>query len=304
MARGFSIRRETSNQGDRLSKVHEHSKKRVGVIGGQGRMGAWFAKWFKQHGYTVECSDIGTSVNNHELVTISNIVVVSVPISSTVDVIGEIAPLLSNEQLLLDLTSLKIRPMQAMMKSKAQVLGLHPMFGPSASSITNQKIIVCLGREGDLTQEVLSLLENTGAVLKRVTPEEHDKMMAVIQGLNHFASIVLGKTLKDIGVSVQDSLEFASPVYLLRLDMIGRILAQDAQLYADIEFDNPEVAKVLNVFKENVVDLVNLVGAANKKDFVQVFQDASNHFKDYLDKASSNTDQMIEFYAKLSKRNF
>ena len=64
-----------------------------------------------------------------------DLVVVSVPIRDTVRVIGEIAPFLREDQLLCDFTSLKTGPVAAMLRSKAAVIGLHPMFGPTVSSI-------------------------------------------------------------------------------------------------------------------------------------------------------------------------
>ena len=75
-----------------------------------------------------------------------DLVIVSVPIRDTVRVIEEIAPLLTQDQLLCDLTSLKVAPVDAMLKSKAQVIGLHPMFGPTVSSLRHQTIIVCPAR--------------------------------------------------------------------------------------------------------------------------------------------------------------
>ena len=72
--------------------------------------------------------------------------VVSVPIGSTVPVIREIAPLLTCDQLLCDLTSLKVAPVKAMLRSSAQVVGLHPMFGPNTGSLAGQTIIATPAR--------------------------------------------------------------------------------------------------------------------------------------------------------------
>ncbi|HJJ37961.1 MAG TPA: prephenate dehydrogenase/arogenate dehydrogenase family protein, partial [Methanocorpusculum sp.] len=106
----------------------------VGIIGGFGGMGRLFSAVFERAGYEVLCSGRKTPVSNEDIALTCDIVIVSVPIRDTVRVIGEIAPLLSEEQVLCDLTSIKTAPVEAMLRSKAQVIGLHPMFGPSVST--------------------------------------------------------------------------------------------------------------------------------------------------------------------------
>jgi prephenate dehydrogenase len=117
---------------------------KAGIIGGTGKMGQLFVPVFERAGYEV-WSRAGPQTNSHsaDLAEQCDLVIVSVPIRDTVGVIGEIAPLLARNQLLCDFTSLKVRPVEAMLKSKANVVGLHPMFGPTVSSLKSQKIIVC-----------------------------------------------------------------------------------------------------------------------------------------------------------------
>jgi prephenate dehydrogenase len=134
----------------------------------------------------------------------------------------EIAPLLREEQLICDLTSLKTAPVRAMCESRAQVIGLHPMFGPSVASLRNQTIIVTPERTTDpMLSFLLHILKSEGAVLTITTPEAHDRMMAVVQGLNHFLTLTMAETMRRGNVSIETSLEFMSPVYRLQIGLMA-----------------------------------------------------------------------------------
>ncbi len=57
----------------------------VGIIGGTGGMGQWFADLIKKEGHTVHVSGRKTKLSSEELTKICNVVVVAVPISATAE---------------------------------------------------------------------------------------------------------------------------------------------------------------------------------------------------------------------------
>ncbi len=65
-------------------------------------------------------------------------------------------------------------------------------------------------------------------------PLEHDQNMAFIQALRHFATFAYGLHLAEENVRLEQLLALSSPIYRLELAMVGRLFAQDPQLYADI----------------------------------------------------------------------
>ncbi|MFY9545509.1 MAG: prephenate dehydrogenase/arogenate dehydrogenase family protein, partial [Candidatus Methanoculleus thermohydrogenotrophicum] len=113
----------------------------AGIIGGTGQMGRFFAGVFEEAGWEVVVSGTKTPRTNQDVAEMADLVMVSVPIRATVGVIREVAPLLSEEQIFCDLTSLKVEPVRAMLASRAEVIGLHPMFGPGAVSLRGQTIV-------------------------------------------------------------------------------------------------------------------------------------------------------------------
>lgn len=75
----------------------------------------------------------------------SDIVIVSVPINVTEETIAEFAPKMKAGSLLMDFTSIKVKPVEAMKKfapSDVEILGTHPMFGPTIPTIRGQTVIL------------------------------------------------------------------------------------------------------------------------------------------------------------------
>ena len=70
----------------------------IGIIGGRGRMGSLFGEVFSRAGYEVLVAGRETDLVNSEAVTGSDIVMVSVPIRETRQVIERIAPVLREKQ--------------------------------------------------------------------------------------------------------------------------------------------------------------------------------------------------------------
>lgn len=263
--------------------------KTVGFIGGEGQMAKVFIPMFKKRGYNVTISDLKTKKTNIEVTQESDIVIISVPIMRTKDVISEIVPFTRKGQLLMDLTSLKVEPVKEMLKGKAEVIGLHPMFGPNISTTQNQKIIMCPALTTN-KKFIQNILEAEGLNVHITTPENHDKMMGVIQVLIHFHSILLGNTLKSLKVDLKEVENFMSPIYRLEFGVIARIFSQDPDLYGPILMQNPEKHEILEALKNNTLNLANIIESSNQTLFKEFFNKTSN----YLGKYSEIASKMIE----------
>ena len=269
---------------------------KAGIIGGTGKMGRFFTPVFERAGYEVLVSGRSTSLTNTDLAEQCDLVIVSVPIHDTVRVIEEISPHLTKDQVLCDFTSLKTAPVAAMLKSDARVIGLHPMFGPTVPSLRNQTIIVCPARaEEHSIQSLVSLFTNEGAQCTLSTPEQHDRMMAVVQGLTHFVTLCMAESVRRLGVDIESTRAFTSPVYHLELSLIGRLLSQDPSLYADILQENPFVPEVLSVCTSSAETLTGIVTSGDPALFREFFEANSRHLGTYCDEGMKTTDALIEY---------
>jgi prephenate dehydrogenase len=160
-------------------------------------------------------------------------------------------------------------------------LGSHPMFGPSVPDIRGQIVIFTPvdGRSSKWLPVIKALYEDNGAHIEIMDAIEHDRMMAVVQGLTHFAYITIGTVFRELEFDVARSRRFMSPIYDIMLDLVGRILAQNPYLYAMIQM-NPEVTKVHKTY----IEQCNLMAETVKKNdidgFVNLMKKAAAHFGD------------------------
>ena len=133
----------------------------IGIIGGTGGIGRWFVDFFEKEGYTVHVSGRRTGMDMDEMAQKCQVVIVSVPIGVTTQVIEQVGPKMKKESLLMDFTSLKEEPVKAMLEcSSSEVMGCHPLFGPDVSSIEGQNIVFLV----DLNEKNVTIESNAGIV--------------------------------------------------------------------------------------------------------------------------------------------
>lgn len=228
--------------------------KTVGIIGGKGKTGSQFARIFRGLGFKVLVSDLGTKLSNGGLIEKSDIVVFSVPLHLSNKIISkEIKNCARKDQLILDVSSLKEKQVKLMNLAKGEVIGMHPLFGPSAKDFKDLTIVLCPGRCSRKTlSELENLMKKVGFRVMVMTPKEHDKLMAVVQVIPHLKTILAGELLKFLGVNLAKSYEISTPIYKLELDIIGRIFSQNGSLYGSIIAENPNSKKLIKFLKKTV----------------------------------------------------
>lgn len=257
-------------------------------------MGNFFKKTFEESGFNVIVSDIKTKPNNREVTEKSDVVIFSVPIHLTEKVIESVIPYTRKNQLLMDFTSLKSMPVKAMMKSHSQVIGLHPMFRPSSMGLKNQSIVMCIGRANKENVDfVKDFFHQCGATTVEMTSKEHDKLMSIIQVLIHFHAIVLGNTIRELGVPMIRTLEVASPIYRLEMDMIGRIFSQNPLLYGAIEMLNPETKHVTSKLLKETQKLAKIVLKKDITKFKKTFKKTSDFLGTFKDDALEEINKLL-----------
>lgn len=277
-------------------KKQKKAKKKivVSIIGGTGQMGRLFKPIFEKRGCEVLIAGRKTKITMKEATKLGDIVIVTVPIDVTVKIIKKIRKQVRKDAVLMDFTSLKIEPMKAMMKAKSEVVGCHPMFGPSIKSLKKQTVILVKGKGTKWFSWLNNFLKKEGAKVKITTAKKHDDMMAVIQGLIHFSSITVVHALKDLGVNVKESLQFTSPVYKLRMIMLGRILNQDPRLYADIEILNPKVLKTIDAYIRSSKKLREIIKKKDMNRFIGFFDEAAKELGSFKTQAEKESNYLIE----------
>ena len=231
----------------------------------------------------------------------SDIVVISVPIRVTREVIEQVGPHVRKDALLMDVTSIKTDPMRAMMQnSEGSVVGTHPMFGPGVNTYQGQRVVLCRGRGDRWLGWVRQMLTARGLVITETTPEIHDSMMAIVQVLHHFKTQVLGLTLSRLGVPLQQTLRFTSPAYLLESYVTGRHFAQSSELYGPIEMLNSDAARVTTAFRASAKELAGILDKGDQGAFDAIFREVRDFFGEFTEEALEQSVFLIDRLVELS----
>lgn len=251
----------------------------VGIIGGTHGMGSWFAGLMRKENYTVHVCGRKTPLKMDEMAKLCHVIVVAVPISVTAEVIKNVGPLLTPDKLLMDLTSLKKEPVDLMLKSSpAEVIGCHPLFGPNPNELTGQNVILCPARGTKWLSWIKGVLENNKMVVSQTTPEKHDKMMAIVQVLNHLNTISLGMALNATGVSLAELDKFSTPILRTKLDIIEKVFKENPELYADIINQNPDTRKMLDIYENTLSDIRRTIESGSGEKLKEALERAAKKF--------------------------
>ncbi|MCP1714518.1 prephenate dehydrogenase [Methanocalculus alkaliphilus] len=271
----------------------------VGIIGGTGRMGELFAGVFEGAGCIVEVIGRADPDEYRAFARRCSVILVSVPIDVTEAVIASIAPVLEEDQLIADLTSLKVMPVSAMMASRAEVIGLHPLFGPNMATLSGQKMIMTPARSSRETADWLrEIFEATGMSVAEATPEEHDHAMAVMQGLIHFQSMVLAMTLRGLDLPISRLLPYATPNAHASLAFMTRTLSQDGGLYGGMLLGNQEIQKILGAYALSVNALKETIDSKDPEAFVREFEMDATFTREFSDAALLLTDLLLDMVVR------
>jgi len=286
---------------------------RVAIIGGSGKMGRWFANSLLKDGKEVVITgrnesklldakqELGVEVaTNAEAVKQADVILVSVPIDNFEPVVQELQPYINPKQVVIDITSIKVFPVEIMHKyiKTGLTLGTHPVFGPGARSMAKQNFILTPTNEEEraLAQRVREYLLVRGARVTLMAPQEHDEMMAVILGLSHFIAIVSADTLLSLGgLKQRDTI--SGTTYKLLLTLVESVISEDPEFYASLQMSLPNMAKIEELFLENSKTWAELVKNKDQRQFVHrmnILRDKLKKDNPDLGKAYQNMYKILE----------
>jgi chorismate mutase / prephenate dehydrogenase len=289
------LRQSRVEQSCQLARAGIRPGATVLIVGGTGEMGRYFEKWFAEAGYKVRIMGRKHWPDIEKLCDGVDLAVISVPIETTPEIIRQIAPYLPKDAVFVDITSIKKIPLEAMLDAhKGPVLGLHPLFGPTTSTLDKQIIVATPGRDSDACQWVLDQFSAWGSVIVMSSAEEHDEIMAIVQALRHFATFSFGRFLARKKVQMARTLEFSSPIYRLELGMVGRLFAQDASLYAEIIFASAERRKLLKEYIASINETVGMLEQGDKSEFIDEFNKISQWFGPFGEQAMRESSFLID----------
>lgn len=275
-------------------------------------MGRWFARHLLAEGDEVVISgrteskimaagrELGVeTASNTEAVRDAEVVLLSVPIESFEDIVTELAPHIRSEQVVVDVTSVKAMPVNAMhqhLKTK-KILGTHPLFGPGAGGIAGQNFVLTPTNDDErkLAGKVRDYLETRGGRVSLMTPEEHDAKMTVILGLSHFIAIVAADTLISSKKDNQPT-TLGGITYKVLLTLVESVISENPELYASIQMNLAGVPDIEALFQKKVAEWAEIVRGKDRETFIRQMKS----LKDRLEKNNPDFGKAYENMYRLA----
>ena len=274
-------------------------------------MGRWFASFLLKDGKEVIITgrnetklleakrQLGVEIaTNAKAVKSADVVLVSVPLDNFEEVVEQICPYTHSGQVIIDITSIKVFPVETMHKhiKTGLILGTHPVFGPGARDIVNQNFVLTPINEEEtaLAQKIKGYLEARGARATMMTPNEHDEMMAVILGLSHFIAIVSADTLVSLD-RLKEMEVIGGSTYKVLLTLVGSVISEDPEFYASLQMSLPNMTKIEKLFQRSSKTWADLVKNKDRQEFVKRI----NILKKRLEKGNLNFGKAYENLYKI-----
>ncbi len=283
-------------------------KMNVGIIGGSDGLGKTLIYYLrdefdvyitgrdhKKGRHVADEMNVNYIESNEGLANISDILVVSVPIQHTCDVIREVAPFMKSGSVMIDVTSVKEGPTKTMgeaLPESVEYIPTHPVFGPRTTRLDNQVIVLTADRKGKWYGKVYDYLASKNMRIIETSAEKHDFMMSIVQVLTHFSFISTASAIEKLRVDISETEDYESPIYNLMIDMIARIVSQNPYLTYNIQSMNSNGDKIRNTLAEAVLELRDVINNGDEEEFIDIAIKATKHMGD-ITNALGRSDKAI-----------
>ncbi len=258
---------------------------RVTIIGGSGRMGQWFVKYFIKNGDDVTFSDIekceakaiATKTHakfipsNSDAVADAELVLISTPIKVITDVLKEISGSLSRDTCVMEISSLKkpiISSLKRIAASGPTVISAHPLFGAGFRKMKQAKIAMVPVMRRDLEERKIRELF-PWAKITVIDVENHDRFMALTLSLTHFVNIVFASIVSEEDLDLLENL--GGSTFTLQSVLSEGIMTEDPVLYAAIQMENTYTKEYMDKFLSRARTFRKYVLEKNLEDFVEFY---------------------------------
>jgi chorismate mutase / prephenate dehydrogenase len=238
------------------------SGRRALVIGGAGKMGAWFAQFLLSQGFEVQVADPGAAEGIAAVadwrrlpdLNCFDYIVVATPLGVSGAILNELA-LRRPVGVIFDLGSLK-SPLRgglhALKAAGVKVTSLHPMFGPSTELLSGRHVIFIDLGSADALAAARALFAPTMAEQVVMSLEDHDRLVAYVLGLSHALNIAFFTALAESGEAAPRLARMSSTTFDAQLDVATNVAEESPELYYEIQALNDYGAESLQALSHAV----------------------------------------------------
>ncbi len=269
----------------RVRHSSEGTDKRALILGGNGKMGRWFAQFLDAQGFAVEIADpsgcpeeFTASANWQQSAMQVDVIVIAAQLRASSTLISELTAL-KPSALIFDLGSLKSPLKQSLLAAASaglKVCSVHPMFGPDTVLLSDRHIIfIDLGNVGAGTgavREAKALFAATSAELVEMELNEHDELIAYVLGLSHALNIAFFTALANSGKSAPKLAKLSSTTFDRQLAIAANVAEENPRLYFEIQHLNDAREQGLKALENAVAQVARCVREGDEIGFVALME--------------------------------
>ncbi len=276
--------------------------KNLSIIGGSGGMGQVFGRYFKQHGFKITIFarnedklkavakdlEVEYELDLEKCVVNADIVMLSIPIHSTSDMIEKIAPMMKKNSLIFDITSLKLETSMILHKVHKiypiNCVSIHPMFGPGIKNLKNYGIIVLriggTNQYDKIINELLEIFRSDGIIITETTPDIHDSRIAITLGVPHMFNILFLNLLKRTNKPLTELTTFTGTTFLLQKVFAESIIQREMEMFGEIQIENEKFHEILDIFEDLIKEYKKVIKNKDLNHFKKLFSEALEYSKE------------------------
>lgn len=285
----FELVIETSLSKQEIQKVKESnygSNKSALIIGGNGKMGQWFAHFLASQNFEVHINDLEPLNEQHNFIADYtqielnyDYVIVATPIQKSAEILQQLSTL-KPSGIVLDISSIKspLRlPLRQLADSGCKVVSIHPMFGPDIQLMSGKHVIfIDMGNE-EAVNQVKQLFQPTMAERIDMKFEDHDRLIAYVLGLSHVVNIAFMTVLSESGEAADLLSKLSSTTFDAQLGIANNVSNENPNLYFEIQKLNHYSPTTLNALSDAVQRIIQMVHQDNQAAFVNIMSQAKNY---------------------------
>jgi chorismate mutase/prephenate dehydrogenase len=253
--------------------------KRVLIIGGAGKMGAWFAHFLSSQGFSIEIADPSPAAVAFPRVADwrdnaldYDLIVVATPMKVAGEVLRELATR-RPRGVVVDIGSLKspLRGgLERLVAAGCKVTSIHPMFGPDTRLLSGRHVVFCDVGVPEATQAARALFASTMAEQIEMSVDDHDRLMAYVLGLSHALNLAFFTALAASGELVPRLQRMSSTTFDAQLKVATLVARDNPHLYFDIQTLNDYGTASLQALRAATERIEQLVQGRDEAAFVEL----------------------------------
>ena len=286
----------------------------ITIIGAAGKMGKWFFEYFNSiknssatsknnsdlfidkillydikeinyaFTYTDEKIDIVNNVS--ESLKISDIVVFCTPINVIIEIINCNLNSFKSGSIIIEISSIKsnVHKILSEISTRMNIITLcvHPMFGPGASVVSTNKIILIPVNKNNrnVEEDVLNKIFSSYEKIIIEDPEKHDLAISVIISLIYFINLIFSKLLIELSSTnefkFEDNLiqffkKISGSTFKIQSLLSESILTDDVSLFLALFIKNDKSFLTFKKYNQIFIQLLDMVEKKDQgsiKDFI------------------------------------